>query len=215
MQTQYYCYGCSINKTDFPVVKVHVDEVSSARNWQHKLCAILPATANINHRLSHQSILPYLYYYTNQNRNNSWKPYCVMSFSIGWKDIYDVKAYVFDDVRPIKREFNFLFCLYFISDHHDLNIYFRILRLGFFVVGKELRIWFPVEIISLHDILDIFVQDWRGWFIAYLTILINITTSYQKGTKIKIINVISNIPSLTSEREKIYFPTLIFMEMLP
>ena len=37
---QYYCYGCSINKTDFPVVKVyvtdfpvvkvHVDELSSA-----------------------------------------------------------------------------------------------------------------------------------------------------------------------------------------
>jgi hypothetical protein len=41
MQTQYYCYGCSINNTDFPVVnvyvtdfpviKVHVDELSSAR----------------------------------------------------------------------------------------------------------------------------------------------------------------------------------------
>ena len=46
MQTQYYCYGCSINKTgypvikvyvtDFPVVKVHVDELSSARIWQHE-----------------------------------------------------------------------------------------------------------------------------------------------------------------------------------
>ena len=37
--------------TDFPVVKVHVDELSSARNWQHKLCAILSAKVNINYRL--------------------------------------------------------------------------------------------------------------------------------------------------------------------
>ena len=47
MQTQYYCYGCPINTTDtpvvkvyiyvtdFPVIKVHVDELSSARIWQH------------------------------------------------------------------------------------------------------------------------------------------------------------------------------------
>ena len=51
MQTQYYCHGCSINTTDFPVekvhvtdfpvVKVHVDKLSSARIWQHKLCATL------------------------------------------------------------------------------------------------------------------------------------------------------------------------------
>jgi hypothetical protein len=61
MQTQYYCYGCSINTTDFPVinvyvtdfhvVKVHVDELSSARIWQHKLCATLSANININYRL--------------------------------------------------------------------------------------------------------------------------------------------------------------------
>ena len=74
MQTQYYCYGCFINTTDFPVVKVyvtvfpvvkvyvtdfpvvkvHVDELSSARISHHKLCATLPPTD--------QSILPYLYY---------------------------------------------------------------------------------------------------------------------------------------------------------
>jgi hypothetical protein len=57
MQTQYYCYGCSINTTDFPVIKVyvtdfpvvnvHVDELSSARNWQQKLCATLSASVNI------------------------------------------------------------------------------------------------------------------------------------------------------------------------
>jgi len=63
-----------INKTDFPVVKAHVDELSSARIWQHKLGATLPANVNINYRLSHQSIVPYLYYFTYQNRNNSWKP---------------------------------------------------------------------------------------------------------------------------------------------
>ena len=61
MQTQYYCYSCSINTTDFPVVnvyvtdfpvvKVHVDEFSSARIWQHKLCATLSANVNIDYRL--------------------------------------------------------------------------------------------------------------------------------------------------------------------
>jgi hypothetical protein len=28
-----------VHVTDFPVVNVHVDELSSARIWQHKLCA--------------------------------------------------------------------------------------------------------------------------------------------------------------------------------
>ena len=60
MQAQYYCYRCSINTidfpvvkvhvTDFPVVKVHVDELSSARIWQHKLCA-MSAKINVNYRL--------------------------------------------------------------------------------------------------------------------------------------------------------------------
>jgi hypothetical protein len=61
MQTQYYCYGCSISTTDFPVVKVHVtdfsvvkvhvDELLSARIWQHRLCATLSVDVNINYRL--------------------------------------------------------------------------------------------------------------------------------------------------------------------
>ena len=61
MQTKYYCYWCSINTTDFPivkvhgtdfpVVKVHVDELSSARIWQNKLCATLSTNGNINYRL--------------------------------------------------------------------------------------------------------------------------------------------------------------------
>jgi hypothetical protein len=33
--------------TDFPVVNVHVDELSSARIWQHKLCATLSANARM------------------------------------------------------------------------------------------------------------------------------------------------------------------------
>ena len=40
-----------INTTDFPVVNVYVDELSSARIWQHKLCATLSANVNINYRL--------------------------------------------------------------------------------------------------------------------------------------------------------------------
>jgi hypothetical protein len=40
-----------VHMTDFPVVNVHVDELSSARIWQHKLYATLSANLNINHRL--------------------------------------------------------------------------------------------------------------------------------------------------------------------
>ena len=40
-----------VHVTDFPVVNVHVDELSSARIWQHKLCATLSANININSRL--------------------------------------------------------------------------------------------------------------------------------------------------------------------
>jgi hypothetical protein len=41
-----------VNMTDFPVVNVHVDELSSARIWQHKLCATLSANVNINVRIA-------------------------------------------------------------------------------------------------------------------------------------------------------------------
>jgi hypothetical protein len=40
-----------LHVTDFSVVNVHVDELSSARIWQHKLCATLSANVNINCRL--------------------------------------------------------------------------------------------------------------------------------------------------------------------
>ena len=46
---------------------------------------VTDANVNINDRLSHQSLLPYLYYYTYQYRNNPWTPYCVVSFNMGWR----------------------------------------------------------------------------------------------------------------------------------
>ena len=41
----------SVHVTDFPVINVHVDELSSARIWQHKLCVTLSANVDINYRL--------------------------------------------------------------------------------------------------------------------------------------------------------------------
>jgi len=40
-----------VHVTDFPVVNVDIDELSSARIWQHKLCATLSVSVNINYRL--------------------------------------------------------------------------------------------------------------------------------------------------------------------
>ncbi len=40
-----------VHVTDFPVVNVHVDELSSPRIWQHKLCATLSTNVNIDYRL--------------------------------------------------------------------------------------------------------------------------------------------------------------------
>jgi hypothetical protein len=40
-----------VHLTDLPVINVHVDELSSARIWQHKLCATLSANVNINYCL--------------------------------------------------------------------------------------------------------------------------------------------------------------------
>jgi hypothetical protein len=40
-----------IDTTDFPVVKVHVDELSSARIWQHNLYVTLSVNVNIHCRL--------------------------------------------------------------------------------------------------------------------------------------------------------------------
>jgi hypothetical protein len=43
--------------TDFLVVKVHVDELSSTQIWQHKLCATLSANVNIDYRLPIETYL--------------------------------------------------------------------------------------------------------------------------------------------------------------
>ena len=40
-----------VHVTDLSVVNIHVDELSSARIWQHKLCATYSASVNINNRL--------------------------------------------------------------------------------------------------------------------------------------------------------------------
>ena len=40
-----------VHVTDFPVVNGYFDELSSARIWQHKLCATSSANVNINDRL--------------------------------------------------------------------------------------------------------------------------------------------------------------------
>jgi len=52
-----------VNVTDFSIVDIHVDELSSARIWQHKLCVAFSANVNINYRLPIKvpGILPYLY----------------------------------------------------------------------------------------------------------------------------------------------------------
>jgi len=40
-----------VHMTDLPVVNVHVDELSSTRIWQHKLCSTLFGNVNINYCL--------------------------------------------------------------------------------------------------------------------------------------------------------------------
>ena len=40
-----------MNMTDFPVVNVHVDELSSGRIWQLKLCATFSVNVNLNDRI--------------------------------------------------------------------------------------------------------------------------------------------------------------------
>jgi hypothetical protein len=41
----------SVDVTDFPVLNVHVDQLSSAQIWQHKLCTTYSANVNIIIRL--------------------------------------------------------------------------------------------------------------------------------------------------------------------
>ena len=71
-----------VHVTDFPAVNVYVDELWSARIWQHKLCATLSANVIMKKTSTNQSILPYLYSQIYWNHNNSWRPECVLSFNM-------------------------------------------------------------------------------------------------------------------------------------
>ena len=73
-----------VHVTDFPVVNVHVDEISSARIWQHKSCATLSANVNIN------CCLPIKVYYRICTRKHIrieiiHGSKCVLSFNMGWQ----------------------------------------------------------------------------------------------------------------------------------
>ena len=61
-----------VNVTDFSI-----GSINRVRHFFRKRKYKLPS--------SNQSILPYLYSQTNQNRNKSWKPECVLSFNMGWQ----------------------------------------------------------------------------------------------------------------------------------
>ena len=74
----------AVHVTDLSVVNVHVDELSSARIWQSKLCATLSASVNINYRLPIK-VYYHICTFKHQNRNNSCKPECVLSFNMGWR----------------------------------------------------------------------------------------------------------------------------------
>ena len=80
-----YNFISTLRVTDFSVVNVHVDELSSARIWPHKLCATLSANVNINYRLPIK-----VYYRVCTLRHirieiNSWKQECVLSLNMGWR----------------------------------------------------------------------------------------------------------------------------------
>jgi hypothetical protein len=74
-----------VHVTDFSVVNVHVDELSSARIWQHRLCATLSANVNINYHLPikvyyHICILRHIRIEINHGNQNVF-----LSFHMGWR----------------------------------------------------------------------------------------------------------------------------------
>ena len=76
-----------VHVIDFSVVNVHVDELSSARIWQHKLCATYSVSVNINNYIAvfqskYTTVFVLLEY---MNQNNSWRPECALSFNLGWR----------------------------------------------------------------------------------------------------------------------------------
>ena len=76
-----------VHVTDFPVINVHVDELSSARIWQHKLCATYSVNVNMNNYIAvfqskYTTVFVLLEY---QNRNNSRRPECALNFNLDWR----------------------------------------------------------------------------------------------------------------------------------
>jgi hypothetical protein len=73
-----------VHVTDFPVVNVHVDELSSARIWHHKLCATLSRKRKYKLRLPIK-----VYYHMCTLRHIRieiiHEPECVLSFNMGWQ----------------------------------------------------------------------------------------------------------------------------------
>ena len=60
-----------VNVTDFSIGSINCVRYFRKRKYK------LPS--------SNQSILPYMYSQTYQNRNKSWKPECVLSFNMDWR----------------------------------------------------------------------------------------------------------------------------------
>jgi hypothetical protein len=63
-----------VHVTDLPVVNVHVDELSSTRIWQHKLCAILSASLDINYLLL--LYMPSFFNTILMTGHSVWTEYC-------------------------------------------------------------------------------------------------------------------------------------------
>jgi hypothetical protein len=67
-----------VHVTDFSVINVHVDELSSARIWQHKLCATCSTNVNINYRLQIKVQMSVNKEYHGEHVKNENKHYCDM-----------------------------------------------------------------------------------------------------------------------------------------
>jgi hypothetical protein len=75
-----------VHVTDFPVVNVHVGELSSGQIWQHKLCATLSGNVNINYRLPIKVYcrICTLRQYQNRNNHGSQNVFWVLTWSGGY-----------------------------------------------------------------------------------------------------------------------------------
>ena len=127
-----YCYGSPSIRLTF-VVNVHVDELSSARIWQHKLCTTLSPNWNIKYRL------PIKVYYRICTARHIWKPECALSFSMVWQIFVNfIRQLIYQD----KHISHILLLLYIPlkSNNHSTIFHHFILK------------WQSSSISILHDI---------------------------------------------------------------